>query len=163
MMQTMTRTGAEQRELLLLDGYKAFNKRDVGGALNMLHSDVDWANDATGERLHGHHAVRDYWLQQWTDINPQVMPVRFTHDGDMVSADVLQVVHALDGAVISEGIVYHRYTFRDWRVSRMEILHAGGHAQVHDIGHVGGHASVGEPATETVIVVQAVVMEIETR
>ena len=162
-MQTMTRTGAEQRELLLLDGYKAFNKRDVGGALNMLHTDVDWASDATGEHLHGHHAVRDYWLQQWTDINPQVMPVRFTHEGDTVSADVLQVVHALDGAVISESIVNHQYTFRDWRVSRMEIHHAGGNVHGHDIGHVGGQASLGAAGTETVIVVQAVVMEIETR
>lgn len=148
-MQITGMTEAQQRELLLVDAYRAFNARDVGGALNVLHTDVDWANGRTGGRVHGHQALRRYWLEQWADVSPAVVPLQFTHDGNTVTADVAQAVFSHDGTMLQENATRHQFTFDGWRVTRMDILDDAAGSGLTD-------------ATETVVIVEAVVVEIQT-
>jgi ketosteroid isomerase-like protein len=60
-------------QVAILHGlYEAFNRRDADGVLAMMSEDVDWPNAWKGGRLVGRHAVRDYWIAQWAEIDPCV-------------------------------------------------------------------------------------------
>jgi len=159
-MDAMTTTGAQQRELLLLDGCRAFNDCDVGGALNIMHTDVDWVDGMTGGRVHGHHALRDHWLTQWTAFKQQLIPLRFTHDADTVMVDVMQSTRTLDGTLLRDELVRHAYTFEGWRVQRMDILATGAPMGSQTGAHMGSQTGVQTGEPEALVVIQAVVVEI---
>ena len=87
-----------------------------------MHPDVDWPNGMDGGRERGTEAVRAYWTRQFGLIDSHVRPVGFRDESDgRVAVEVHQVVRDLAGAVISDGIVHHVYSFRDGRVVRMDI------------------------------------------
>jgi hypothetical protein len=70
----------------------------------------------------GREAIREYWTRQWSGINPNVEPVWFSHDDlGRIVVDVHQVVRDLDGNVIDDRHVGHRYTFSKGLIQRMEI------------------------------------------
>jgi ketosteroid isomerase-like protein len=48
-------------ETLLRRCYDAFNRRDLEGALALMHPDVTWPNGWEGGWLHGRDEVREYW------------------------------------------------------------------------------------------------------
>jgi len=102
--------------------YAAFNARDADGALALMHEDVDWPNGWQGGRIHGREAVREYWTQQWREIDSTVRPLDETVSGDRVAVTVHQVVKDLEGNVLSEGRTSHVYTLRDGLVARMDIV-----------------------------------------
>ena len=90
-------------EALLGRTYAAFNARDIDGALAALHPDVDWPNGLEGGRVHGHRAVREYWIRQWGLIDPRVEPRGFTTEADgRIAVDVRQVVRDRAGALLKE-------------------------------------------------------------
>jgi ketosteroid isomerase-like protein len=110
------------REDLLRAMYEAFNARDIDTVLRQLTPDVDWPNAWEGGRVHGHDAIRDYWTRQWAAIDPHVEPTAFTTLPDgRIDVEVHQLVRSLEGEVLVDGTVHHIYTFRDGRVSRMEV------------------------------------------
>ena len=102
--------------------YAAFNARDVDQALAQMTDDVDWPNAWEGGRVVGHHAVRDYWTRQWAEIDPEVRPqaLRRLPDGS-IEVTVHQIVRALDGSVLSDGVVLHTFAFRGEQVARMDV------------------------------------------
>jgi hypothetical protein len=117
----------EDLEQRLRRAYEAFNARDVGAALALMHSDVDWPNAIDGGRVHGHDGLRTYWAGQFAVIDPRVEPLRFSLRSDgRIAVDVHQVVRALNGSPISHGCVVHVYTLRDGLVERMDIERAEG-------------------------------------
>jgi len=102
--------------------YAAFNARDIDTVLAHMDDDVDWPNGWEGGRLRGTAAVRDYWTRQWQAIDSRVDPVAFDTRADgRVAVTVHQLVRDLDGAVLDDREVRHVYSFRDGRVTRMEI------------------------------------------
>jgi hypothetical protein len=111
------------REQRLTATYAAFNARDIDQVLAQMTDDVDWPNAWEGGRVVGHDAVRAYWTRQWAEIDPEVQPqsLRELPDG-RIAVTVHQIVRALDGSVLSDGIVLHRYTFRGEQVARMDVL-----------------------------------------
>jgi hypothetical protein len=107
---------------LLNAAYAAFNRRDIGAALELMHSEVEWANGMEGGSVHGHLAVRDYWTRQWGVIDPRVDPLSFEEDGvARVTVKVHLVVRDLQGTVIADRIVCHVYEFQDDLIKSMEI------------------------------------------
>ncbi|HEY3770046.1 MAG TPA: nuclear transport factor 2 family protein [Candidatus Angelobacter sp.] len=107
---------------LLTKIYAAFNQRDIDTVLANMAADVDWPNGMEGGRVHGHEAVRQYWLRQWSQINPRVEPQGFRADpsgGTIV--DVHQVIRDLEGNVLMDRMVEHVYFIRDGLVQSMEI------------------------------------------
>ena len=107
---------------LLINIYDAFNRRDIDTVLATLHADVDWPNGMEGGRVHGREAVRQYWLRQWTQINPRVEPQRFQTDPDgAIVVDVRQQVHDLGGNLLADRMVQHVYYFHGGLIQSMEI------------------------------------------
>jgi ketosteroid isomerase-like protein len=111
-------------EPLLRSAYRAFNARDVEGALELMHPEVDWPNAWEGGRVAGHAAVRDYWSRQFAAISSIVEPVRFTKESDgSITVDVHQVVHDVQtGELLSDSIVRHCYQLKDGLIVRMDVL-----------------------------------------
>ncbi len=86
---------------------------DTEAVLAHLTEDVDWPNAWKGGRLRGHDAVRDYWTQQWREIDPRVEPLAVHVRGDgAVAVTVRQEVRSLDGQLLGTGEVLHVYILR---------------------------------------------------
>ena len=83
---------------------------------------VDWPNGWEGGRVVGLDNLRDYWLRQWSAIDPTVEPTGITErSDDSIEVRVHQVVRDLAGAVLSDREVRHVYTFLGDLVERMDI------------------------------------------
>jgi ketosteroid isomerase-like protein len=109
-------------EELLRRAYAAFNARDIGGALALMHPDVDWPNGMEGGRVEGHDALRAYWERQFKLIDSRVEPEAFEDlPYGRLSVTVHQRVRDLDGNVVSDGHVRHVYDLRDGLIVRMDI------------------------------------------
>jgi hypothetical protein len=113
-------TGVD-RESFLRRLYEAHARRDIDSALAGLTDDVAWPNVAAGTVLHGHEQVREYWMEQFKAIDPRVEPVTFEEDGDTMAVTVHQVVRDLEGAVLSDSMVMHTYTFRGDLIAAMVV------------------------------------------
>ena len=109
------------RDQLLRRLYHAHATRDIETAIAALVPDVEWPNVAAGTVLHGHDAVRSYWADQFLAIDPSVEPLSLSEDGDEVTVTVHQVVRALDGTVLHDGIVTHTFTFQGELIAAMRV------------------------------------------
>ena len=118
---SMTDPSSPETELLR-EAYAAFNARDAGAALALMTADVEWPRAFKGGFVQGHDAIRAYWTEQWSEINPHVEPVSF-HPGDAGSTvvEVHQVVRDLAGAVLADDLVGHCFTIEDGLIRRMEV------------------------------------------
>ena len=114
----------DRREEILRSAYRAFNARDIEGAVALMHPDVDWPNAWEGGRVVGRRAVTDYWTRQFKAVSSTVEPEGFTADPDgAITVDVHQVVRdAQTGELLSDSQVRHRYRFAGDLVTRMEVL-----------------------------------------
>jgi hypothetical protein len=102
--------------------YQDFNNRNINAVLALVHTNVIWPNGWEGGYVHGHDAVRAYWLRQWQEINPRVVPVSFqVRPGGEIAVGVHQVIKDLTGQVLSDGQVTHAYTFENGKVRTMVI------------------------------------------
>ncbi len=107
---------------LLRATYAAFNARDIDAALATMTQDVAWPKAFKGGFIRGPQEVRDYWTEQWSEINPHVEPVSFSpEDAGRILVDVHQVVRDLTGAVLADDHVGHRFTIEHGLISSMEV------------------------------------------
>jgi hypothetical protein len=105
--------------------YRAFNARDLEGAVAGLHPDVDWPNVAAGTRLRGRDQVRAYWSAQWQVLDPKVEPAFFRPDVQgRIVVEVHQVVRDLTGAVLVDQRVGHAFVLDGGLGRRMDIVPA---------------------------------------
>jgi ketosteroid isomerase-like protein len=111
----------ESRELLSKT-YRAFNTRDLEGALAAMHPEVEWPNGMEGGYVHGRSGVRDYWTRQWGLVDSHVEPKGLAPDGTgRIVVDVHQVVRDLSGKVLADERVQHVYSMQDGLIKHMEI------------------------------------------
>lgn len=102
--------------------YAAFNARNIDAALVTMTSDVTWPKAFKGGFVQGHQAIRAYWTEQWSEINPHVEPVAFGAQPDgSILVDVHQVVRDLSGTLVADVHAGHRFTFANGLIQRMEI------------------------------------------
>ncbi len=107
---------------LLRAVYAAFNARDIEAALARVTPDVVWPRAFKGGFVRGRDAVRAYWTEQWSEINPHVEPVAFHPEGRaQVRIEVHQVVRDLAGAVLADAHVGHRFTIEHGAIRAMEV------------------------------------------
>jgi ketosteroid isomerase-like protein len=108
--------------------YAAFNARDVEGALELMHPEVDWPNAWEGGRVVGREAVAGYWTRQFESISSTVEPELFDHEPDgTITVTVHQVVRdAKTDEVQADTHVLHRYGLQDGLIIRMDVLDATG-------------------------------------
>jgi hypothetical protein len=107
---------------LVASAYSSFNARDIDSVLRTMHNDVDWPNGMEGGRVNGHRGVREYWIRQWSSVDPHVEPVSFTTDSDgRIRVQVHQTVRDLSGKVILDQMIQHIYLIRNGLIQSMEI------------------------------------------
>ena len=105
---------------LLCAAYAAFNARDFDAASATM--DVVWPRAFKGGVVRAHDNTRAYWTDQWSEIDPHVDPVSFHSEGDRrILVDVHQVVRILDGAILSDEHVRHRFTLEDGLIQAMDV------------------------------------------
>ncbi|WP_438480646.1 nuclear transport factor 2 family protein [Oleiharenicola lentus] len=102
--------------------YAAFNSRNIDAALATMTPDVKWPKAFKGGFVQGHAAIRAYWTEQWSEINPHVEPVAFHAEASgTILVDVHQVVRDLNGTVVADVHTGHRFTFANGLIQGMEI------------------------------------------
>lgn len=107
---------------MLRAAYAAFNERDIDAALALMTSDVAWPRAFKGGFVEGPDAIRAYWTEQWSEIDPHVEPVSFNAESTgCILVTVHQIVRDLSGALLAEGQVGHRFTLKDGKIQRMEV------------------------------------------
>jgi hypothetical protein len=76
----------------------AFNARNIDAALALMTPEVEWPRAFKGGFVREPEAIRAYWTEQWSEINPYVEPVAFhPEDAGHVLVEVHQVVRDLAG------------------------------------------------------------------
>ncbi len=114
-------------EKLITEAYRAFNDRDIDGALALMTMDVNWPKASEGGRAIGKGEIRAYWTRQWKEFNPHVEPIEMIEQKDgSVSVKVHQLVKNLEGDVLSDIEVWHVFAFVDGLIDRMDILELEG-------------------------------------
>lgn len=109
-------------EITLTQLYQDFNDRNISAILLLLDSNVRWPNGWEGGDVQGHDEVRAYWLRQWSEINPKVVPISFQiKQGGEIAVGVHQIIKDLNGHLLSDSQVTHTYSFQKGKVIRMVI------------------------------------------
>lgn len=107
---------------LLHAAYAAFNARDVDAALALMTPAVEWPRAFKGGFVLGPEAIRAYWTEQWSEIDPHVEPVAFhSEDDGRILVEVHQIVRDLAGAILADERVGHRFTLERGLIQRMEV------------------------------------------
>ena len=117
----MTNSSAQEAQLLRA-AYAAFNARDIDAALILMTADVSWPQAFKGGFVLGPEAIRAYWTEQWSEIDPHVEPLAFhPHNAAQILVDVHQVVRDLAGAVLVDDRVGHLFTIKGGLIQAMEV------------------------------------------
>lgn len=102
--------------------YDAFNKREIETIIFLMRPDVKWANGLEGGFIYGRDAVRQYWINQFKDIQPQLEPLKFeTDEKNRNVVTVHQIIKDLQGNVLVDVIVHQIFTIEDGLISLYEI------------------------------------------
>jgi len=89
--------------------------------LPLFHPQVRWARAWEGDYAIGHEEVRAYWLRQWQEVNPHVEPTGIEAGADgRLEVAVQQLVKDLQGQVLFDSPVKHRYTINDGLITQMD-------------------------------------------
>lgn len=107
---------------LIKNAYTGFNTRNIDAVLSIMHQDIHWPKAFEGGYVIGHDAVKDYWIRQWSEIDPKVEPVAITERPDgKIEVEVNQLVKDLEGNILFDGKVKHVYVITDGLLQQMDI------------------------------------------
>ena len=102
--------------------YDAFNKREIETIIELMHPDVKWANGLEGGFVYGRDAVREYWTNQFKDIQPELETLKFeTDENSRYIVTVHQIIKDLQGNVLADVTVHQIFTIEDGLISLYEI------------------------------------------
>ena len=102
--------------------YDAFNKREIEKIISLMQPDVKWANGMEGGFVYGRDAVREYWLNQFETMRPQLEPLEYEMDEnnrDVVT--VRLVIRDLKGDLLLEKTVQQIFTIKNGLIGLFEI------------------------------------------
>jgi hypothetical protein len=104
------------------DAYRAFNDRDIEGALALMTQDVKWPKASEGGKIVGKEAIRAYWTRQWSEFDPRVDPLAMQDaEQGRVRVTVRQLVKNLQGDVLSDSEVVHVFTMNGGLIAAMDL------------------------------------------
>lgn len=102
--------------------YDAFNRREVETIISSMRPDVKWANGLEGGFVYGRDAVREYWIDQFKMIQPELETLSFETDEknrDIVT--VRQTVRDVQGNLLAEATVRQIFTIDNGLIILYEI------------------------------------------
>lgn len=109
-------------EQFLQNLYDAFNKREIETIISLMRPNVKWANGVEGGFIYGRDAVREYWTNQFKDIQPELETLKFETDKnnrDVVT--VYQIIKDLQGNVLADTTIQQIFTIENGLISVYEI------------------------------------------
>jgi hypothetical protein len=99
---------------LLQNLYDAFNKREIETIISVMHPDVKWANGLEGGFVYGRDAVREYWINQFKNIQVQLETLKFEMDEKNRNVvTVHQIVKDLQGNLLADMTVNQIFTIEN--------------------------------------------------
>lgn len=102
--------------------YDAFNKREIETIISVMHPDVKWANGVEGGFVYGRDAVREYWTNQFKDIQPELETLKFEMDkSDRNIVTVHQIIKDLQGNLLADATIQQIFTIENGLISLYEI------------------------------------------
>ncbi len=102
--------------------YDAFNKREIEIIISLMRQDVKWANGLEGGFVYGRDAVREYWTNQFKDIQAELETLKFeTDENNRHIVTVHQIIKDLQGNVLVDTTVHQIFTIEDGLISLYEI------------------------------------------
>lgn len=114
------------KEEFFEDLYRKFNARDIEKVLVKMTDDVKWANGMEGGFVHGQKAVREYWTEQFTQINAVVEPQKIeSGDDDKTIVTVHQTVKDTDGNLLEDTKIKHIFRLENELIKTFEIERDG--------------------------------------
>ncbi len=91
--------------------YDAFNKREIETIISLMRPDVKWANGLEGGFVYGRDAVREYWTNQFKDIQPELETLKFeTDENNRNIVTVHQIIRDLQGNLLADATVQQIFT-----------------------------------------------------
>ena len=111
-----------EHQQFLQNLYDAFNKREIEIIISLMRPDVKWANGLEGGFVYGRDAVRDYWTNQFKDIQPELETLKFeTDEKNRNVVTVHQIIKDLQGNVLADATVHQIFTIENGLISLYEI------------------------------------------
>jgi SnoaL-like domain len=102
--------------------YDAFNNREIETIISLMRPDVKWANGVEGGFIYGSDRVREYWINQFKDIQPELKTLKFeTDENNRTVVTVHQIIKDLQGNVLADATVHQIFTIENGLVSLYEI------------------------------------------
>jgi hypothetical protein len=102
--------------------YDAFNKREIETIISLMRPDVKWANGVEGGFVYGRERVREYWTNQFKDIQAELETLKFeTDDNNRNIVTVHQIIRDLQGNLRADATVQQIFTIKDGLISLYEI------------------------------------------
>ena len=102
--------------------YDAFNKREIETIISLMRPDVKWANGLEGGFVYGRDAVREYWTNQFKDIQPELETLKFeTDEKNRNVFTVHQIIRDLQGSLLADATVQQIFTIENGLISLYEI------------------------------------------
>ena len=102
--------------------YDAFNKREIETIISFMRPDVKWANGVEGGFVYGRDAVREYWLDQFKNIQAKLKTLKFeTDENNRNVVTVHQVIEDLQGNLLADATIQQIFTIEDGLISLYEI------------------------------------------
>ena len=102
--------------------YDAFNKREIETIISLMRPDVKWANGLEGGFVYGRDQVREYWTNQFKDIQPELETLKFeTDEKNRNVVTVHQIIRDLQGNLLADATVQQIFTIENGLISLYEI------------------------------------------
>jgi SnoaL-like domain len=102
--------------------YDAFNQREIETIISQMRLEVKWANGLEGGFVYGRDAVREYWTNQFKDIQPELETLNFeTDENNRDIVTVYQIIKDLQGNLLVDVTVHQIFTIEDGLISLYEI------------------------------------------
>lgn len=101
--------------------YQNFNTRNIELVISKMTDNVKWANGMEGGYVYGHNGVRDYWTRQFKVLSPNVTPMTIKEENGFVKIKVHQIVHDLEGKLLSDEYVYHHFRLQGDKIAEFNI------------------------------------------
>ncbi|MGB3534851.1 MAG: nuclear transport factor 2 family protein [Microcoleaceae cyanobacterium] len=102
--------------------YDAFNNREIETIISFMRPDVKWANGVEGGFVYGRDAVREYWTNQFKQIQPELETLKFEtdeHNRNVVT--VHQAIKDLQGNLLADTTIQQIFTIEEGLISLYEI------------------------------------------
>ena len=102
--------------------YDAFNNREIETVISFMRPDVKWANGLEGGFVYGRDAVREYWTNQFKNIQAELKTLKFeTDENNRNVVTVHQVIKDLQGNLLADATIQQIFTIESGLISLYEI------------------------------------------